>query len=191
MKPRSGLRCGIWTRVKGSAVGLQTRRGPRARCLCPGSARCLSVPPRPVGGSSGEDAKVASFKGGSVVQNLAGPGAGPGGTLLGQAKASAHPSGPLGSPPAAQSPQRSPRPGWGAQRCALAAAAWLAGPEGRGVAGRPAGLCAARSRVSARRRASKWTPYVFLLEASWSNSRRIIIATGQERPPSLGKGYND
>lgn len=31
MKPRSGLRCGIWTRVKGSAVGLQTRRVPRAK----------------------------------------------------------------------------------------------------------------------------------------------------------------
>lgn len=132
MKPKSGLRCRIWTRVKGSGVGLQTRRVPRARCLCPGSAGCLSVPQRLVDGSWGEDAKVASCKGGSVVQNLAGPGAGPGGTLLGS-KGFCPPPGQLGSPRAAQPPQRSRR-GRGAQ-CLPLWPGWRApGARGRGQA---------------------------------------------------------
>lgn len=68
-------------------------------------------------------------------------------------------------------------PGWQAHR----------GP-GRGLACR---LCAAGSRVCARRGGSKLTPYVFVLEALRSNSGRIIIATGRERQQSLGKGHND
>lgn len=81
---------------------------------------------------------MASFKAGLVVQNLPGPG----GTFLGEAKASAHLSWLLGSPPEAQTPQPQapgqvpagarraerlpPRPGWQAPR----GAGSRAGPQG-------------------------------------------------------------
>lgn len=93
MKPRPRLRCGVWTRFKGSAVGMQKGLSllatfPRGTVdlggfltpdLCVPGVLVASWCFRGWWRKAQEraHAQVASFKGGLVVQNLSGPGAWP------------------------------------------------------------------------------------------------------------------
>lgn len=204
------MRCRVWTWFRGSAaVGVQKDLSPLATFPCRTADLGGSLAPNPsvqeglpapwlfrrlVGTKLRRGSKSGELQGGLVVQNLPDPlawperhpswrGEGFCSHLLAAGFSLCSSDSPVVSfPPGlagARSAERLPmRPGWRA-------------PRGAGSGGRPAGLCAACSRVCARSRASKLTPYVFLLDASRSNSRRIIIATRRERQPSPGKGHND